>query len=163
MTAIRGWRLHSQAYCFPETDMRFESAARHLIRLAHCLVIGVVGCTGPEAAAQVPDSISGVVVDASTGAPLKGAEVGVDINEKREVPFIGPEGTPRPMYRRSLGVRTDANGSFYLDLRAVKTELGGAHPNERWVMHRIHVYKNGYLDHFEAYTAAGQIFKLKRE
>lgn len=133
-----------------------------IVRLAHLVLIGLGACAGSKDAAPIPDLISGIVVDATTGVPVSGAVVGVDINEKRFY-LIGPEGTPRPMFKRSLGVRTDASGEFSIDLRTVKRELFSAHPNERWIMHRIDVYKKGYRHHFETYVAAGQTFKLERE
>jgi hypothetical protein len=139
---------------------------QHLRRLTVGLAavfVALSGCTAGDVGTEVPDSISGSVVDADTGAPLPGASVGIDINEKDFIPFVGPEGTTKPQFRRSLGVRTDAAGSFVLDLRSVKTELSSAHPDEEWVMHRVDVYKTGYLSLFETYRGAGQTFKLTRK
>jgi hypothetical protein len=131
--------------------------------LLGCAVAFVNGCAGSSGSGAIPDAVSGVVVDAASGAPVPGAEVGIDINERRDLPFIGPEGTPKPRYRRSTGGTTDARGAFSIDLRGIKSELAGAHPDEKWVVHDIHVYKQGYRDLFQAYATPGQTFKLEKK
>jgi hypothetical protein len=113
--------------------------------------------------AEVPDVVTGVVMDQDTGARLQRVEVLVYINERRFVSVLGPEGTTRPKIKEIVGVYTDAGGQFSIDLRKMKRELNAQYPGEELVMSRLQVFKDGYLSLHEDYTGPGQTLRMRKK
>ena len=138
-----------------------HTASTAVILLTSSLTIS--GCQVTEKALEMPDEVSGVVVDDATGAPVNHAGVGVYINEKRVVSVLGPEGMSRPRIRSEQGTYTDETGHFAMDLRKVRVDLSARYPGEPLAIWVFLVHKDGYRTWSGDYVASGQTFRLKKK
>jgi hypothetical protein len=117
-----------------------------------------------DARVDLPDEISGLVIDRDTGVPLNGARISVLINERGYRATIGPEGTAKPMVAKVVAATTGSDGIFSLDLQRLKADLMAKHGVEGLAMWKpLSVKKEGYEDLFEPYTGPGQTLRLKKD
>lgn len=153
----------STEFCCPATKMKTCALRRFVIAFVSVLLVAWMGCHGGQVQADVPDDLSGVVLDQVTGTPLQGVLITIFIHERSYVSVVGPEGVVKPRLMKAVDAKTNVDGLFSMDLRKLKAELKKSYPNYDIVMGKLAFCRAGYVTATEPYTEAGQTFRLKRE
>lgn len=126
------------------------------------LCVGTIGCSVLNSSSkEVPEIVSGKVIDRDEAVGLQGVEVVVTVNE-RHFAGVGPEGTTKPRIKENFIGKTDLSGNFIIDLREGKKNLSMKYPGEKFLLEGIHFTKSGYASLGGDYKKPGVTYSMKK-